>query len=304
MFDLDKKKTSLSDGKNNGIHRWHIARHVFRSGLIFGPTRRASDSIIPILMKTHTAQYRSRTDSIASNQNDTLFEDLIDYITYNNTNTNNNTEYNGEEQMNGSKEKQIIKRTISDANACIQRNKLNDTIAQYEIIMRHLKNYDKFMAAHPQSSPKSIKRKLTDISANEETLLSQKSSIKTRQTQSLSRSAGRTFTEFVMNDLLSSQSDEPRRLSTVHAASQTDLTEIIKKFDTIPIEDTKAVLNELDTAVNNIVDEPPITPKSEINVVNEPPITPNSEINVVVVNSPVIPEVKKEVKDKTRYKRK
>jgi hypothetical protein len=254
MLDLEKKKKSpFPPVKNTGIHHWHIARHVFRSGLIFGPTRRSSDSLLPLLMKTHIAQHRSRRTSMDSNPAETPFEAMIDYITYNNT-----------EDM---KDKPIIKRTISDSSACLQRNKLDETIAQYEIIMRHLKNYEKFMVAHPHSSSISPE----GIQQNEANPPSQKSSIRTRQTQSLARSAGRTFTEFVMNDLLLSQSTETRRLSTVHAASQTDLTELIAS---IPIEDT----NQLDTAVQ------------------EAPITPNSEINVIVVSPPVIPEVKKEVR--------
>jgi hypothetical protein len=271
MFELEKKKPAFPDGKNNGIHRWHIARHVFRSGLIFGPSRRASDSIIPLLMKTHIAQYRSRTDSLDSNTAETPFQSLIDYIQQNNN--NNNDQY-----LNVNNEKTLIKRTISDTSACIQRNKLDDTIAQYEAIMKHLKNYDKFMATHPQAPV----RKLSNIQEKDLESLSQKSSIRVRQTQSLARSAGRTFTEFVMNDLLASQTNEPRRLSTVHAASQTDLSEIIKKIDSIPFEDTKAVLQELDTAINALI--------------QEPPITPNDEVNVIIVNPPVEPEVKKEVR--------
>jgi len=275
MFDLDKKKTNFSDGKNTGIHHWHIARHVFRSGLIFVPSRRASDSIIPLLMKTHIAQNRSRTNSLDSTHTETLFEVLIDYITYNNNDKD-------EQHVNISKDKPIFKRTISDTTACIQRNKLNDTIAQYEIIMRHLKNYDKFMAEHPKPLPMPLTGKLIDNQQNEENRSLHKSSIRNRQTQSLARSVGRTFTEFVMNDLLSTQSNEPRRLSTVHAASQTDITELIQKIDAISIQDTKAVLQELDTAISSII--------------QEPPITPNSEINVIVVNTPVTSEVKKEVR--------
>jgi hypothetical protein len=269
IFDLEKKKPAFPDGKTNGIRHWHIARHVFRSGLIFGPSRRASDSIIPLLMKTHIAQSRSRTDSLDSNNTETPFQSLIDYIKQ-----NNNDQY-----LNVNKEKTLIKRTISDTSACIQRNKLDDTIAQYEAIMRHLKNYDKFMATHPQPPPV---RKLSDIQEKDVETLSQKPSIRNRQTQSLARSVGRTFTEFVMNDLLASQSNEPRRLSTVHAASQTDLNELIKTIDAIPIEDTKAVLEILDTAINNLV--------------QELPITPNDEVNVIIVNPAVEQEVKKEVR--------
>jgi hypothetical protein len=272
MFDNDRKKVRYPNVKNNGIRHWHIARHVFRSGLIFAPSRRASDSIIPLLMKTHIAQYRTHRDSVDSALNETPFASLIDYLTYNN---DNNTE-----NMNLSV-KIAVKRTISDTSACIQRNKLNDTIVQYETIMRHLKNYDKFMETHPiPPSPALSTRKSSDVQPIEENL-QPKPSIKTRQTQSLARSVGRTFTEFVMNDLLLSPSakastTELRRSSTVHAASQTDLTELVQKEDSIPSEEAKSVLNELDMAIDNIE--------------KEVQLTPNSEINVIVVNTPVVQE--------------
>ena len=272
MFDNDRKKARYTDVKNNGIRHWHIARHVFRSGLVFAPSRRASDSIIPLLMKTHIAQYRTRCDSVDSVLNETPFESLIDYLTYNNDNNKN-------ENMNLSA-KVAVKRTISDTSACIQRNKLNDTIVQYETVMRHLKNYDKFMETHPiPPSPALSARKSSDVQPMEENLQS-KPSIKTRQTQSLARSVGRTFTEFVMNDLLLSPSaktstNASRRSSIAHAASQTDLTELVQK-DSIPSEEEKSVLNELDMAIDNIE--------------KEAPLTPNSEINVIVVNTPFVQE--------------
>jgi hypothetical protein len=79
-----------------------------------------------------------------------------------------------------------------------------------------------------------------------------------------------------MNDLLLSpsskaSSNEQKRLSTSHAASQTDLTELI--------EETTEVLNELDIVIKNTEEKVSLTP--------------NSEINVIVVNPPVI---QKEVK--------
>jgi hypothetical protein len=193
IFDNDRKKPRYTDVKNKGIRHWHVARHVFRSGLVFAPSRRASDSIIPLLMKTHIAQYRSSRGSLDSVLNETPFENLIDYLTYKNNNDNEN--------MYLSKP-MYVKRTISDTSACIERNKLNDTIVQYETVMRHLKNYDKFMETYPiPSSPVPATRKLSNVRENEESL-QPKSSIRSRQTQSLARSAGRTFTEFIMNDLI------------------------------------------------------------------------------------------------------
>jgi len=264
LFDLDKNKGNFSSIKNTGIHRWHITRLVFRSGLIFVRSRRASDSIIPILMKTHIAQSRARSYSIDSTQNETPFEFLIDYIQMN--------KHDNYDVNHLSMKKPMIKRTISDAAACIQRNKLEETIAQYETLMRHLKNYDQFIAEHPQTMQVPIIAK--------EIIDMPKTNSKKRQTQSLSRNVGRTFTEFIMNDLLSpSTSQERRRPSTVvHAASQTDLTELIEKIDALPMEDTKTVLNELDTAINSII--------------QEPPISPNAEVNVIIVNPPAAEQPK------------
>jgi hypothetical protein len=276
IFDNDRKKPRYTDVKNKGIRHWHVARHVFRSGLVFAPSRRASDSIIPLLMKTHIAQYRSSRDSLDSVLNETPFENLIDYLTYKNNNDNEN--------MYLSKP-MYVKRTISDTSACIERNKLNDTIVQYETVMRHLKNYDKFMETYPiPSSPVPATRKLSNVRENEESL-QPKSSIRSRQTQSLARSAGRTFTEFIMNDLLLSSSSKPpitesRRSSTVHVASQTELTE---ETDSIHTEETNAVLNEFDMVINNTE--------------NEPPLTPNSEINVIVINPSTISEETKVIRE-------
>lgn len=266
MFDVEKKKTNFPNRKSSANRYWHIARHVFRSGLIFAPSRRASDSIVPLLMKTHIAQTRSQIDRLESCSSESPLENLIDYVSDQH-----------HQHLNVVQDKSFLKRTISDTSACIQRNKLDETITQYETIMRHLKNYDKFMADHPQPPPRPIESEVNPLQP--------RNSISTRQTQSLARSAGRTFTEFVMNDLLASQTSEIRRSSTAHASSQTDLNELIKKIDSIPIEDTKTALNELDQAINSVI--------------QEPPITPNTEINVIIVNPPSAPPVgfEKEEKD-------
>jgi hypothetical protein len=108
-----------------------------------------------------------------------------------------------------------------------------------------------------------------------------------------------------MNDLfLSSPTKEQRRLSISHASSQTDTSEPIDEInnqtnDTLEIippveldrnisvtnEEAKAVLNELDTILDNSN--------------QESPITPNSDINVVVVNPPNA--LREEVRKKKGY---
>ncbi|CAF4610517.1 unnamed protein product [Rotaria sp. Silwood1] len=286
MFDIDKKKTHINHIKNNGIRHWHLARHVFRSGLIFSPSRRASDSIIPLLMKTSIAQYHIRAESLDSIQTQTPFQTLIDYLSYNDN--------NDDENISLLEKKTIVKRTISDTSACIQRNKLNDTIAQYETIMRHLKNYDKFKETYPMSSPLSSTQEtinMKQIMKKKEEFIQQnlinKSSIRNTQTQSLARNARRTFTEFIMNDLLSSNisrtlSNVQSSVNIVHTASQTETTEILKptesiklmqETESIPIEETDAAINELDNVLNNTDTEVLLTPNSEINVIIVNPST-------------------------------
>ncbi|CAF1114974.1 unnamed protein product [Adineta steineri] len=309
MFNFDKKKTHFNNLKTNGIRHWHIARHVFRSGLIFSPTRRASDSILPLLIRTHIAQYQSRTASLDSIFTPTPLENLIDYLTYDNDN----------KQMNIPEKKVPVKRMISDTGACIERNKLNDTIAQYEVLMRHLKNYDKFMATYPvppsSSSPKRKSIDTEDIrnknggddDDNIQQISTATSSIRSRQTQSLARNVGRTFTDFIMNDLLllpvsKTSSDEPRRLSTIHAASQTDLIELIPK-EAEEEEEIKQVVDELNTIIKNIEDENEEEEKGKEAEVEEEeeekpeevPLTANSEINVVIVNSSEMQVAEQEV---------
>jgi hypothetical protein len=84
--------------------------------------------------------------------------------------------------------------------------------------------------------------------------------------------------------ILSSSSKPPitesRRSSTVHVASQTELTE---ETDSIHTEETNAVLNEFDMVINNTE--------------NEPPLTPNSEINVIVINPSAVPEETKVIRE-------
>jgi hypothetical protein len=300
MDNQDKKNVFPKTPKNIGIHLWHIARHVFRSGLIFNRPRRASDTIIPLLIKTHAANRRSRTDSIDSALSDTPFEHFIDYLSY--------AEENDKDSLRVPKK---MKRSTSDTSDCMRRNKLDDSIFQYEMILRHLKNYDQFMLTFPlvpppsSSSPTISKERgksfgndtVNDINDIREKFPPRRS-ISNRQTQSLSRNVGRTFSEFIMNDLFLStssrrSSNEQRCYSISHVSSQTDLSEpthSIKdptnsfsekvhsiepdRSNSIPNEETKAVLHELDTMLEDN-DE-------------QTPITPNTEINVIVLNSPVL----------------
>ena len=297
MITHQPKNILFKNPKSTGIHHWHITKHVFRSGLIFNRTRRASDSIIPLLMRTHLASYRPRTYSLDSTHSQTPLESLIDYITYNN-----------DQEKDTLAIPARMKRSTSDTSDCIRRNKLDDSIFQYEMILRHLKNYEQFMSTYPTptstSKSKSIALKKpeqlfdNELNANEAKFLA-RSSIPNRQTQSLSRHVGRTFSEFIMNDLFSSLSSSspskagPCTLS--HASSQTEspepsqviTPEITPSKELMPsmvdfqrmnsdtTDEAKIVLKELDTILENSV--------------QQPPITPNSEINVIVVNSPPPP---------------
>jgi hypothetical protein len=298
---VNEKKNTLSEElRNNGIHHWRITRHVFRSGLIFKKTRRASDSILPLLIKTHTADLRSRTDSVDSTRSQTPFENLVDYLTYEEENERN--------CLTVSKRR---KRSASDTSECIRQNKLEDSIFQYEMILQHLKNYNQFMSASPVSifskqREKSLDNELMNTKHKLKEALVAKSPISNRQTQSLSRNVGRTFSEFIMTDLLSSlSSNEQKRSSFSHVSSQTDLSEPThdikdeisnsigidqtsesNRINSISDEETKEVLNELDTMLNQQI-----------------PITPNSEINVIVLNSTVLSntEVVKKKNKKTIY---
>jgi hypothetical protein len=174
------------------------------------------------------------------------------------------------------------------------------------MVLRHLKNYEQFMTTYPTpiSTSKSISSKQPEQSLDNEINTTEakflaKSSIPNRQTQSLSRHVGRTFTEFIMNDLFSSSSSsspssKSQRCIISHASSQTDSSEPSQELtaetnhsnelippveldrnNSVTTEEARVVLNELDTMLDNSI--------------QQPPITPNSEINVVVVNPPVPP---------------
>jgi hypothetical protein len=302
MINDQPKNILFKNPKNTGIHHWHITKHVFRSGLIFNRTRRASDSILPLLMKTHRANYRPRTYSLESTLSQSPFESLIDYITH-----------NQDQEKDTLTIPARMKRSTSDTTDCVRRNKLDDSIFQYEMILRHLKNYEQFMSTYPTpiSTSKSITSKRleqlfdNELNTNEAKFLA-RSSIPNRQTQSLSRHVGRTFSEFVMNDLFPSSLSSPSKsqlCSISHASSQTESPEPnqvitpeispsnelilpstdLQRNNSVTIEEAKVVLNELDTMLDNSG--------------QQSPITPNSEINVIVFNSPappIEPEVRKQ----------
>ena len=289
-----------------GIHHWHIAKHVFRSDLIFNRKRRASDSILPLLVKTHQANNaRSRADSVQSTLSQTPLENLIDYVTYHKLDEND-----------PSTMPRKIHRSASDVSHCIRRNQLDDSIFQYELILRHLKNHEQFMSTYPtrstsskqceQSSETEQSVKLNEI---ESKFLAQKT-LPHRQTQSLSRNVGRTFSEFIMNDLfpptVSSNSSvmKEQRRNISHTSSQTDSVELThemkndakaltastpstsirsERSNSIINEEAKVVLNEFDAILDNNTSDPPITPNSEINV-----IVLQSPVETVVLNQQIV----------------
>jgi hypothetical protein len=211
----------------------------------------------------------------------------------------------------------------------MRRNRLNDSIFQYEMILRHLKNYDQFKLTYPIPLSSSIYTKERGKSVDSDTLYAldqiqakflARSSTPNRQTQSLSRNAGRSFSEFIMNDLFLSassrrSSNEQRCLNISHASSQTDLSEqinvnegqtannsanfihpgSINRSYSTPNEETKAILHDFDAMLENNEQQVPSIPDSKEQRPTapiydiQPAITPNSEINVIVVNSSVSP---------------
>lgn len=311
-LDTNKKLNIFSKNlkKHNGIHNWRITRLVCRSGLLFNRTRRASDSILPLLMKTHEKKARPRTNSTDSTFNLTPFETSIDYLAHH------------VEDDDSLHVQRKMKRSASDALGCMRRNKLDESISQYEMILHHLKNYDQFTTKYPAPSSSTIKDSkprqtsfdqdpIANIREEKEKLFSKTSSAK-RQTQSLSRNMGRTFSEFIMNDLFLTTSNDvstnvQQKLSISHASSQTDICEAIetnndqidKSSEEIltpkssgncsPMkEEIIVTLNELDTALNN--DD------------QELPALPNNDIHVIVKNIAETPKEIK-VKDKDSFSR-
>ena len=272
------------DQEANTRNRWHLARHVVRSGLIIHRPRRASDSILPLLKRTQ--QTRIRTDSVDSNQNSTPFQSLVDYLS-----KKDQTEANSIDSLLVPNR---VKRSASDSTSCTHRNQLDDSISQYERILRHLKNYEQFMADYsipPTPVTSSITRRQSlnqelapRISETRELSLGI-TSRKSSQTQSLSSRVGRTFTDFVINDLFLptppkvSPTELHENVFTTPASSaevfesRNDLVEIVPtdptvRKDSLTNEEADVALNELDTILENAL-----------------PLTPNSPVHVIVVNS-------------------
>ena len=246
---LDKEPTKNSPADARSTRRWHLARHVLRSGLIFGPKRCASDSIVPLLLKSHDVQLHARTTSIDSALMSSSFANFIDYLA-----------------SNDSPRISIMKRSRSDTSACIQRNRFSDMIAQYEAMVRHLDNYNKFTAEHPLQAP-------TVVVTQDGAVTPAWNVAGSRQAQSLSRHAGRNFTDFILNDLLLSTKtaeNDRRRGSMTHTASQTDLSHMGEDESN---NDSHEPVDEQEMALKQIG--------------GEEPSAVLSSIQVIVTNSPV-----------------
>ncbi|CAF1372705.1 unnamed protein product [Adineta ricciae] len=290
MTPEEKKNVLTKIRKITGLHRWNITRHVFCSGLALNLNRRSSDSIIPLLIRTHRAKHLSRTDSSESICSEKPFEKLVDYLSY-----------DREEKETRSKQAKQIKRSNSDAVDCMQRNRLDEMITQYTLILKHLKNYDLFISQHPATSSdqavqrgNSLDNELSSpLDATKDELF-KKTMPSHRQTQSLSRDFGRTFANFVMNDLRYNQTAksiaEERKCSEFsHVLCQTedihpsgeleersaDLNEVTQSpelVETNPVsndEEANQVLNELDKVLEYQSPSPPTIDDSS--VVAQPP---------------------------------
>ena len=232
--------------KTAALHRWNIARHVFRSGLIFNRTRRASDSILPLLKKP---EHPIRAESIESQA---PFENLIDYVSSN--------------KVNNLTIASNITRSTSDAIESTRRHKLDDSIFQYEMILRHLTNHEQFVAESTLAVKPSDSSKPRSLNETELKFLS-RTSVPNRQTQSLSRYMGRTFSEFIMNDLSPSPATkEERNRSISHTSAQTVVDEVDSP-------------TELSTIVSNTTEAAATAVLNELDAVLEQSTTHNTEVN-------------------------
>ncbi|CAF1119255.1 unnamed protein product [Adineta ricciae] len=280
MTPEEKKNVLAKVRKITGLHRWNITRHVFRSGLALNLNRRSSDSIIPLLIRTHRANHLSRADSSESTYSENPFEKLVDYLSC-----------DREEKETRPKQAKQIKRSNSDAVDCMERNRLDEMITQYTLILKHLKNYDIFMTQHPATSSvqavqrgKSLDNEINSPAAARKEELFKKTISSHRQTQSLSRDFGRTFANFVMNDLHYNQaaksiveerkcsefSDALCQTEEIHPPDEpepeersADLAEAAQSpelIETNPVsndEEANQVLNELDKVLEHQSSSPP-----------------------------------------------
>ena len=292
MTPEEKKNVLAKVRKITGLHRWNITRHVFHSGLALNLNRRSSDSIIPLLIRTHRAKHLSRADSSESVYSEKPFEKIVDYFSY-----------DQEDKEPCSKQTKQIKRSNSDAVNCMQRNRLDEMITQYTLVLKHLKTYDLFMSQHPATSSaqavqrgKSLDNEISSPIDAKNDELSRKTIPSHRQTQSLSRDFGRTFANFVMNDLRYNQTDksiakERKGSEFSHALCQTEeihplheleersadlieVTQTPEPVETNPVsndEEANQVLNELDKILECQPPSPPTMEESS--AVAQPPIS-------------------------------
>ncbi|CAF0726538.1 unnamed protein product [Didymodactylos carnosus] len=143
--EVDNETSRLPDhGKQHqkpAIHVWNVTRAVFRSGLVLSSTRRASDSVIP-MMKTHlligdkARRQRQKLSQLGNSFEEPLpFETFVNYLSYSPEKSNGINTLEQENTMH-----QILKRSTSAMDPV----SISDSIKNYEIIMRNLRNYEKF----------------------------------------------------------------------------------------------------------------------------------------------------------------
>ncbi|CAF1528538.1 unnamed protein product [Rotaria magnacalcarata] len=289
------------DANQGGVRNWQKPRLVIRSTRTFNQTRRASDTLLPLLMKTHLHRQRSRADSTNSTFNEASFQQCVNYFSK-----------DKENKRDSSPIRRMLTLSASDVKSCMRRNKLDESISQYEMILRHLKNYDQFITEHPSPSPQSsasLKQRQTSFDhpqistivaeEKEKNKIFPKTFSSKRQTQSLSRNIAQTFSEFIANDIfLSSTPSGLRSLSISHASSKTDMAESIQpKHDQTAIPSEKNPTPESSENTVVVTEEVQIVLKELDNILDskdqERSLTPNSQINVIVVNLPAFSKEEK-----------
>ena len=252
-------KCLVQTPSHTATHYWHVTRHVFRSGFALHQSRRASDSILPLLMKTQ--QTRPRFDSVDSVSAATPFESLVDYLTYNDAEENDTDTLFVPSRT---------KRAASDVSDCIRRNQLGDSIVQYETVLSHLKNYDQFLSNYSLLSPsrpadKSLDQQFVADPDDTKDDAAARVSRRNSPTESLSPLLGKTFSDFLINDLLSAPAskstpnelhdsvlsarpiDKPNPAVETHNSTAGET----QRQDSLPMEAAQQVLNELDTMLAN-----------------------------------------------------
>ena len=282
-MDLNKNSGRNRSEKSNGYHRWHLARHLVRSGLLFQQSRRASDSLLPLLRKTERKQL-DRTDSIDSDHL-SPFQSLVNYLSL------DEKKSEAESQENFIPNR--IKRTRSEQIDCMRRNTLDDAIIQYEQILKHLKNHSQFMSEYPvqSASELSSENRRTSVDQPTATLVRENSSNNTRS-HTLAHRLNATFSQFIIDDLFSCSVnngvDKPNHLiPSISISSETSSkhegfiyspTEIrvndqSRQNDSVEVQQIDIALNELDAVIGQ---------ESERNA--------NIPVNVIVINASQLTE--------------